>query len=392
MANKRDYYEVLGLSRSASQDEIKKAFRGLAKEYHPDINKSDKDAEKKFKEINEAYSVLSDPQKKAQYDQFGHAAVDGSAGAGFDTSGFADIFSSFFGGGSSGFGGFDFGGAGFGNSGFAQAQRQQGAPMNLDISTSITVTIMDIYNEVSRTINVPCKDECDECHGTGAANESGSIQECNVCHGKGFTINVTDTPFGRMQTQNVCPNCHGSGKIILKKCPKCKGEKFIHNIRTVTFNVPTDIENGQTLIMRGEGNSWKGKKGNLAITFNIVHSKYIYRENGMLHQVLMIDPLLAVIGGKVDLLTPKGAKTISISPATKDGDQISLPDLGLLKRKHKLFKKTEDRDDLIVDIIYAKPSKYNNEDTETLKKIYARNLNNDEVSKYNFELNKELNR
>lgn len=391
MANKRDYYEVLGLSRSATQDEIKKAFRKLAKQHHPDMNKGDKDAEKKFKEINEAYSVLSDEHKKAQYDQFGHAAVDGSAGAGgFDASGFGDIFSSFFGG--NGFGGFDFGGTqqGFG-AGFNAARRKQPS-FNLNIQTSITVTIMDIYNEAKRTINVPYYKECDECHGKGAANEKDALKTCTTCKGSGMVTSINNTPFGRMQTQNVCPTCHGTGEIIVKKCPKCDGKTYLSDIKTVSFNVPSLVENGQTLIMKNEGNEFDNYKGNLEITFNIIPSKYLYRQDGLLHEILLIDPLLAIVGGEVDLLTPQGNKTINISPGTKDGEKIHLPNLGLLKNNKKIFKKTNTRDDLIVDIVYSKPTKYNNEDIDVLKKIYARNMNNDEISRYSYDLNKEFNK
>ncbi|MBO6072720.1 DnaJ domain-containing protein [bacterium] len=388
MANKRDYYDVLGVSRNATADEIKKAFRKLAMKYHPDVNKS-ADAEKQFKEINEAYSVLSDENKRAQYDRFGHSAVDGSmpngTGQGFDMN---DIFSQFFGGG----GGFYSEDDGNGFSGFFHQGNRKRRPtepqIDLNLHTSIVVSMMDIYNEASKTLNIPCVNTCDACNGTGAAN-ANAIQTCNTCHGNGFVSKVINTPLGRMQNQTVCPTCHGEGKIITAKCSKCKGKRVIEGIRTVTFNVPSDIQDNQTLIMRGEGSTFKTKKGDLAITFRIIPSKYFYRKNGLLHERLFIDPLLAIVGGEIDVLTPKGTRKISIPVGTKDNTEIVMPELGLLK-PNKVFNKNE-RANLVLDIIYAKPTSYNKEDHDELRRIYARNMNNDEVSKYNVELNKEVN-
>lgn len=251
---------------------------------------------------------------------------------------------------------------------------------------------MDIYNETKRTINVPYYKECDACNGKGAANEKDALKTCPTCNGNGMVTNSTNTPFGMMQTQSVCPACNGIGEIIVKKCPKCDGKTYISDIKTVSFNVPSNIENNQTLIMRHEGNVFDKRVGDLEITFNIINSKYFYRQNGLLHEILLIDPLLAIVGGEVDLLTPQGSRKITISPSTKDGTKINLPNLGLIKQNKKLFKKADTRDDLVVEIIYAKPTKYSNEDMDTLKKIYARNMNNDDLSRYNYDLNKEMNR
>ena len=390
MSNKRDYYEVLSVSRNASADEIKKAFRKLAMKYHPDVNKSE-DAEKQFKEINEAYSVLSDENKRAQYDQFGHSAVDGSmpngAGQGFDMN---DIFSQFFGGGGNGFYSQD---DGEGFSGFFNQGNRRRKPtepsIDLNLHTSIVVSMMDIYNEASKTLNIPCVNTCDACHGSGAANDANAIQTCTSCKGSGYVTRVINTPLGRMQNQSVCSSCQGVGKIIVKKCSKCNGKRVIEGIRSVTFNVPSDIQNNQTLIMRGEGSTFKTKKGDLAITFRIIPSKYFYRKDNILHEKLIIDPLLAIVGGEIDVLTPKGNKKISIPAGTKDNTEIVMPELGLIKQ-NKVFNKNE-RANLILDVVYAKPTNYNKEDHDELKRVYARNVNNDDVSKYNVELNKEVN-
>ncbi len=384
MAEKRDYYEVLGLSKNASASDIKKAFRKLAMQYHPDVNK-EQGAEEKFKEINEAYSVLSDPQKKQLYDQYGHAGVDANQGPqmqGFD---FSDIFSSFFGGGSEDFETNQFGGFGsfFNRRNTHRAQRPN---IDLNLHTTVTINIMDIYKEASKTITIPCVKTCDECNGTGASNKPDSIKTCARCHGQGVVVKTTNTAFGQMQTQAVCPDCKGTGKIIVHKCEKCKGRLVIDDLRSVTFNVPNDIENNQTLVMRGEGSSFQNTKGDLAITFRIIPSKVFYREQGMLHEILLIDPLLAIVGGTVDLITPLGAKTIVISPKTKDGEKIYLQNYGLYKNRKK-----DVRNDLIIDIVYAKPSNYSKEDEQELKKIYARNTQNDAVSKHNYEINKEVN-
>lgn len=402
---KRDYYEVLGVSRNATTDEIKKAFRKLAMQYHPDVNKSP-DAEAKFKEINEAYSVLSDDKKRQLYDQYGHSAVDGTGPQGFggaNAQGFNDFFSQMFGGGAQqvqfSTGGdddgsefFSFFGGGNPRQQTGFRRRSAGSQLDLNLHTTLIITIMDIYKNRNRTINIPCKKECDACNGTGASSDKDAIIKCPRCDGKGIVVQIVNTPLGRMQNQSVCPQCGGTGKEIVKKCPKCNGNLVIDDVRSVSFDIPSDVENGQTFILKGEGSTFKNRKGDLAVTFKIVPSKYFYRKDGMLHEILMIDPLLAIVGGTTNLLTPQGNKDIEIKAGTADGSEIHLPNLGLLKRaKRGSTSKPTERDDLIVDIIYSAPTHYSDDVKRELSKIYAHNLNNDELTAYSIEVNKEVN-
>ncbi|MBO7084566.1 DnaJ domain-containing protein [bacterium] len=402
---KRDYYEVLGVNRNATPDEIKKAFRKLAMQYHPDVNKSP-DAEEKFKEINEAYSILSDENKRKLYDQYGHSAVDGTGPQGFggggNAQGFNDFFSQMFGGGqqvqfsTDDDDNSDFFSSFFGTGNTTRQstfrRKSAGSQLDLNLHTTLIITMMDIYKNRNRTINIPCKKECDACNGTGASVDKDAIIKCPKCDGKGMVVQIVNTPMGRMQTQTVCPQCSGTGKEIVKKCPKCNGNLVVDDFRSVSFDIPSDIENGQTLILKGEGSTFKNRKGDLAVTFKIVPCKYFYRKDGMLHEILMIDPLLAIVGGTTNLLTPQGNKEIPIQSGVTDGTEIHLPNLGLLKKpKRGATTKPTERDDLIVDIIYSKPTHYSEDDKKELSKIYARNMNNDEITSYNVEVNKEVN-
>ncbi|MBP3697750.1 MAG: DnaJ domain-containing protein, partial [Clostridia bacterium] len=249
MEDKRDYYEVLGVQKGASDDEIKKAYRKKAKEYHPDLNPGDAQAEAKFKEANEAYEVLSDNQKRARYDQFGHAGVDpnygaggGGFGGGFGGGGFdfdlGDIFGSFFGGG--------FGGG---------RQSNPNAPRKgEDIQTRVTVSFEDAAKGCKRTVDINRIDTCPDCNGSGAKSGT-SAKTCPDCGGRGYVVVDQRTPFGVMQTQKTCPKCSGKGKVITDPCEKCRGAGRVSTKTSVDVNIPAGIDDRQVFTVRGAGSA-----------------------------------------------------------------------------------------------------------------------------------------
>ena len=240
MADKRDYYEVLGVSKGASDADIKKAFRVLAKKYHPDMHPDDKECEEKFKEAQEAYAVLSDPDKRKQYDQFGHAAFDGTGGGGggFDFSGmdmgdiFGDIFGDFFGGGS--------------------RRRNDGPMKGANVRTSVRITFEEAVFGCEKEIEVVLKDECKTCHGTGA--KPGTTPEtCGKCGGKGKVVYTQQSFFGPVQNVQTCPECRGSGKIVREKCSDCRGTGYIASRKKIQVSIPAGIDNGQSIRIRYKG-------------------------------------------------------------------------------------------------------------------------------------------
>ena len=239
--NKRDYYEVLGISKGASDDEIKKAYRQAAKKYHPDLNPGDKEAEARFKEVNEAYEVLSDPEKKSRYDQFGHAGVDpnfgagGDGGAGFDGMDFdlGDIFSSF------------FGGAGGGRRANPNAPRRGG-----DVAASVIISFEEAAKGCKKQVSVQLTSTCGDCGGSGAKKGS-SVKTCPNCNGSGQERRQQRTPIGVIQTQTTCSRCHGKGKIVESPCPTCSGSGQVRKPVTIGINIPGGIDDGQVITIRG---------------------------------------------------------------------------------------------------------------------------------------------
>ena len=265
---KRDYYEVLGVQKGCSDDELKKAYRKLAKQYHPDLNPGDKDAEAKFKEVNEAYAVLSDSEKRARYDQFGHAGVDpsygggagGAGGFGFDFGDIGDIFDSFFGGGS-GFGGF----------GGSSRTRNPNAPIRgNNINIDIALSFMEAAKGCKKEINFSRLIKCEDCGGTGAAKGT-SPETCPDCHGSGQVRVQQRTPFGVVQSVKACSRCGGTGKIIKTPCDKCKGMGRVRKSVRLEVDVPAGIDNGQTFVLRGQGDHGVngGPAGDVNVTANV---------------------------------------------------------------------------------------------------------------------------
>lgn len=320
---KRDYYEVLGVQRNASADEIKKAYRKKAIQYHPDKNPGDKSAEENFKEAAEAYDVLSDPQKRQRYDQFGHAGMGGAAsgGGGFSMD---DIFSQFgdiFGGHFGGFGGF----GGF-NGGRGGRRVNRGS----DLRVKVKLTLKEIATGVEKKIKVKKQVSCSACHGSGADGDQGTTT-CTTCHGSGVVTRIANTILGQMQTQTVCPTCGGEGKIITKKCAVCAGEGIVKDEEIITINIPAGVGEGMQLSMGGKGNAARhgGINGDLLILIEEEqHPELIRDENDLLYNLLLSFPQ-AAMGGTVEVPTIDGKAKVKIEPGTQPGKVLRLRNKGL---------------------------------------------------------------
>ena len=316
---KRDYYEVLEVSKTATVEEIKKAYRKKAIQFHPDKNPGDKQAEENFKEAAEAYDVLSDPQKRQRYDQFGHAGVGGaSQGGGFDGAGMSmeDIFSQFgdiFGGHFGGFGGF----GGFVNRGS-------------DLRVKVKLNLKEIANGVEKKIKVKKYVPCSKCHGSGAEDDHSS-KTCETCHGSGVVTRIANTILGQMQTQSTCPTCGGEGKIITKKCAQCDGEGVMRDEEIITINIPAGVAEGMQLSMSGKGNAARhgGINGDLLILVEEEpHAELIRDENDLLYNLLLSVPQ-AALGGTVEVPTIDGKAKVKIEPGTQPGKVLRLRNKGL---------------------------------------------------------------
>ncbi|MDE6477110.1 MAG: molecular chaperone DnaJ [Mycoplasmoidaceae bacterium] len=397
-SNKRDYYEVLGISKSASQDEIKRAFRKLAMKYHPDRNKAP-DAEQKFKEINEAYEVLSDEKKRQTYDQFG---FEGLNNQGFSGANPFDIFNEFFSGSKNGGGvHFSFGGEGgspfdgifdnfFGGSGrsrrSSRAHPQEEQLYDLDIRARFGITFLESVLGVHKKIKLKIKKTCPECNGTGASNEPGSLEVCDMCKGSGVVVKQQRTMFGVMQSQGVCPKCHGAGKIIHKPCKTCGGAKYLESEIQIEFDIAPGIKNGETLVFEGKGNSIKNRTGNLYVTIFVEESKIFERQKNDIYTEVLVDPLKAIAGGTITIPTPYGTKDIEIKPHTANGDQIIISGFGIKSNKKGLFGHSSG--DLVATIVYAKPNKYSQDQLKKIKELS--NIDNPQVEKFYKDIKKEL--
>ncbi|MDR2636436.1 MAG: molecular chaperone DnaJ [Mycoplasmataceae bacterium] len=376
MANKRDYYEVLGISKNASQDDIKRAFRKKAMEYHPDRNKA-ADAEAKFKEVNEAYEVLSDQQKRQQYDQFGHAGVNEQQGFGQQGGGFEDIFKSFFGGGQQG-GGFSFNeddlfGSFFG--GRQQSRRSRKNSINRDIEIQITISFAEMARGTNKKFAYAYKKECPHCHGSGAETPK-DIKTCPECNGSGIVLVRQQTPFGTIQSQTTCPRCKGTGKIITKKCHQCNGAGYIEDKRECDLPIPPGIENGSVIQVTGMGNQINNGTGNLLVHVMIAKSNIFDRRGNKIYVKVIVNPLTAIVGGTIDVPTPYGIKQVELKPQTKNEELITIPNMGINSKKNMFSSK----DDLIAIIIYGKPPHYNKDDLEKLRSL--QNIKDGEIDSY----------
>jgi molecular chaperone DnaJ len=328
---KRDYYEVLGVEKTATADEIKKAYRKKAIQYHPDKNPGDKEAEEKFKEAAEAYEVLSNPDKRARYDQFGHAGMGGAAGGGYGGFGggnmnMDDIFSMFgdiFGGHSGGFGGF----SGFGGGGGQSTQRRY---RGSDLRVKAKLTLKEVSEGVEKKFKLKKYVQCSCCHGTGADGDSGT-ETCKTCHGTGSVVRTQQTILGAMQTRTTCPDCGGEGKIIKKKCKECGGEGIVYGEEIVSVKIPAGVAEGMQLSMNGKGNAGKhnGVPGDLLIVIEEEqHPELIRDDNDLIYNLLLSVPT-AALGGTVEIPTIDGRVKVKIEPGTQPGKVMRLRGKGL---------------------------------------------------------------
>ncbi|MBQ7687639.1 MAG: molecular chaperone DnaJ [Clostridia bacterium] len=319
MADKRDFYEVLGIQKGASEDEIKKAYRKMAKEYHPDLHPGDKEAEAKFKEVNEAYEVLSDADKRARYDRYGHAGVDpnfGADGAGFDGFGgfdVGDIFSSFFGG------------------GFGGGRTNPNAPQRgSDIQTNITISFEEAAKGCKKTVEVPRIEVCDQCSGTGAAKGT-TTQTCPDCNGRGQISTQQRTMLGVMQMQRPCPRCGGKGTIIPNPCTKCKGTGRIRHPARIEVNIPAGIDDRQSMNIRGQGNKGAngGPAGDLRVGVNVRRHPYFERDGFNVWFETTVSYAQAALGSEVVVPTLDGDVKYAVPAGTQPGDVFKLKDRGI---------------------------------------------------------------
>lgn len=351
-----DYYEVLGVSKNASESEIKNAFRKKAMQFHPDKNKA-ADAEEKFKEINKAYEVLSDQNKKARYDQFGDASDQpggGFEGFGNFTENFGDIFGDIFG---------NFGDI-FGNGRKTNFKGESELDIVKNIKISFIESIIGSIKEFEYQISL----NCDDCNGTGASNERDSIIDCDICNGTGVTVVQKRTPFGVMQFQNTCTNCHGTGEVIRKKCNKCHGKKQILKNAKVSIDIIPGIQDGQTMVVENKGNQDKSRKGNLYLNVAVEESEIFQREGNEVFVQLLVDPITAIIGGTVKVPTPYGIEEIKLKPSAFNGKEITIPGKGI---KHGGLFKT--KGDLIAVVTYTKPKSYSAKEISQLMNFVNNN-------------------
>ena len=323
---KRDYYEVLGVDKSASADEIKKAYRKLAVKYHPDKNPGDKEAEEKFKEAAEAYSVLSDADKKAKYDQFGHAGVDGSApdfSGGFGN--LNDILNDLFGGGFGGFGGF---GGGFG--GGRGGQRQQKVYRGRDIRVRVKLTLEEIAKGVEKEISIERSVPCKDCGGKGAKNAS-DIKTCSACNGTGQVQRVVNTFLGQTVTYSTCQQCGGEGKVISNPCRSCGGTGLVRKRETIKVKIPAGVEAGMQMNISGEGHAAKnnGVNGDLLVVIEEQEHPNLKREGNNLYCTKIVSLPDAILGGEVEVPGIDGSYKIKVEPGTQSGTVVRLRGRGL---------------------------------------------------------------
>lgn len=352
--SKRDYYEVLGVDKGADDATIKKAYRQLAKKYHPDMNPGDKEAEKKFKEASEAYAVLSDPEKKRQYDQFGHAAFEGGAGGfgGFDFNGqdmgdiFGDIFGDLFGGGS--------------------RRRSTNEPMKgSNLRTSVRVTFEEAIFGCEKEIELTLKDECGTCHGSGA-RPGTTPQTCQKCGGKGQVVFTQQSLFGMVRNVQTCPECHGTGKVVKEKCPDCYGSGFIAKKKKIQVSVPAGIDNGQSIRIRDKGEPGinGGPRGDLLVEIMVSRHPIFQRQEYNIFSTAPISFVQAALGGEVRINTVDGDILYEVKPGTQTDTKVCLKGKGVPSLRNK-----QQRGNHYVTLVVQVPDKLSEEAKELLRQF-----------------------
>lgn len=358
---KRDYYEVLGVSRDADDATLKKAYRQLAKKYHPDMNPGDAEAERKFKEASEAYAVLSDPDKRRQYDQFGHAAFEGG-GAG----------------GAGGFGGFDFSGADFSDifgdifgdffGGGRRSGRTSNGPMKgVNIRKGVRITFEEAVFGCEKEIEIVLKDPCEKCQGTGA-KPGTSPETCPRCGGRGQVVYTSQSFFGTVQNVQTCPDCHGSGKIIREKCPDCAGTGYISSKKTIQVSIPAGIDNGQSVRIRdkGEPGTNGGPRGDLLVEVTVSRHPIFQRQDMNIFSTAPISFAQAALGGDVRIKTVDGEVIYTVKPGTKTDTKVRLKGKGVPSVRNPKV-----RGDQYVTLVIQTPEKLSPEAKEALKRFDA---------------------
>jgi molecular chaperone DnaJ len=358
---KRDYYEVLGVDKNASEEDIKKAYRKIAIKYHPDRNPGSKEAEEKFKEAAEAYDVLHDPQKRQQYDQFGFDGPMGGFG-GFNGGGFSmdDIFSMF---------GDVFGGRGgfSGFSGFGGGGRQPAQHRGSDLRLKVRLSLQEVATGVTKKFKVRKDVTCSHCHGSGAEDGSGT-ETCPTCHGSGVVTRTTQSLFGMMQTQSVCPTCQGEGKIIKNKCHECHGTGIVKGDEVVEIKIPAGVAEGMVVNVPGKGNAaiHNGIPGNIQVFIEEEPNSTFVRDGSNLIYNLLLDFPTAALGGTAEIPTVDGSKVkIKIEPGTQPGKTLRLRDKGL----REVQGYGRDTGDLIVNISIYVPKELSKDEKKALEEM-----------------------
>ncbi len=355
--SKRDYYEVLGVGKDADEAAIKKAYRGLAKKYHPDMNPGDAEAEKKFKEASEAYAVLSDPEKRQKYDQFGHAAFDGGAG------------------GAGGFGGFDFSGADFSDifgdifgdlfGGGRRGGRSNGPMRGANVRKSIRITFEEAVFGCEKELDLVLKDPCETCGGTGA-KPGTSPETCPKCGGRGQVVYTSQSFFGTVQNVQTCPNCGGSGKGIKEKCSKCAGSGYIATRKKIKVSIPAGIDNGQSVRIRDKGEPGVngGPRGDLLVEVNVSSHPSFKRQDIHIFSTIPISFAVAVLGGDIRIPTVDGDVIYNVKPGTKTDTKVRLKGKGVPS-----LRNPQARGDHYVTLVIQTPEKLSSEAKEALRKF-----------------------
>lgn len=354
MADKRDYYEVLGVDRNADDAALKKAYRVLAKKYHPDTNPGDKEAEAKFKEASEAYAVLSDPEKRRQYDQFGHSAFDGSGGASaggfnFDFGGMGDMFGDIF--------GDIFGG---GRTRSANNGPQRGS----NIRTSVRITFEEAVFGCEKELELTLKDECQTCHGTGAKPGTSPVQ-CTKCGGKGQIVYTQQSLFGMVRNVQTCPDCNGKGTVVKEKCPDCYGTGYKSSRKKIQVTVPAGIDNGQSIRIRGKGEPGTngGERGDLLVEVVVSRHPIFQRQGFDLYSTSPISFAQAALGGDVKIKTIDGDVLFNIKPGTQTDTKIRLKGKGVPTLRNKNV-----RGDHFVTLVVQVPEHLTSEQKDLIRK------------------------
>ena len=353
--NKRDYYEVLGVDRNADEATLKKAYRGLAKKYHPDMKPGDKEAEKKFKEASEAYAVLSDPEKRRQYDQFGHAAFEqGGAGGGFGgfegfnfSGDMGDIFGDIFG---DLFGGRRRGGA-------------RGPMQGANVRTSVRITFEEAVFGCEKELELTLKDECPTCHGSGA-KPGTSPETCPKCGGKGQVVYTQQSLFGTMQNVQTCPDCHGTGKIVKDKCPGCSGSGYVSSRKKIKVTIPAGIDNGQSIRIRekGEPGTNGGPRGDLLVEVVVARHPVFQRQDMNIYSTVPMTFAQAALGGEIRISTVDGDILYTIKPGTQTDTKVRFKGKGVPSLRNKNV-----RGDHYVTLVIQVPAKMNEAAKQALR-------------------------